>query len=332
MTVARPERGVLVSVIIPCYNAVLFIQETLNSIFSQTWSNLEVIIIDDGSTDGTFPFLAELRASGRSFSLIQQAHAGASAARNRGTDAAMGKYIQYCDADDLLAPDSIAQKVEVAEKSGADVVYSDWQRLSEGADGVFRAGEIVSRNIKDIHPSAEIAIFTDFWAPPAALLYRRRIVDKIGGWKESLPVIQDARFLLDAALSGASFARVPEVTAFYRTHRKDSLSSRDPRAFLQDIYTQALGIETVWKNRGGIDNERKRALLKVLGYVARQSFGSDRVLYRKVCETIRGIEPRYIPEKPQALRAASLLFGYDNAERIASVYRRLKKWLTPKNK
>jgi glycosyltransferase involved in cell wall biosynthesis len=124
---------------------------------------------------------------------------GASAARNRGTALARGEFVQYLDADDLLFPDAIAQRVAALQASGADVAYSDWEKLVETDQGTFEVGERAERRIEDIDSNPDIALL-NFWAPPAALTYRRTIVDKIGAWKEWLPIIQDARFFQDAAL------------------------------------------------------------------------------------------------------------------------------------
>ena len=70
------------------------------------------------------------------------------------------------------------------------MAYSDWQKLFETQPDVFEVCEEFARRIEDIHPVPEIALMTHFWAPPAALTYRRTIVEKIGGWKEWLPVLR----------------------------------------------------------------------------------------------------------------------------------------------
>ena len=84
--------------------------------------------------------------------------------------------------------------------------------------GAFEVRERIIRRIEDVHIIPEIALITQFWAPPAATTYRRSIVQKIGGWKEWLPIIQDARFLQDAALVGGRFVYVSGVGAKYRVH------------------------------------------------------------------------------------------------------------------
>src|SRR6266536_3807986 len=194
-----PELG-LVSVVIPCYNAERFVAETLDSAFTQTYLNTEIIVVDDGSTDGS----AELiHAYSNRVRAEFGPNRGASAARNRGTALARGEFIQYLDADDLLMPDAIEQRVATLRKTGADAVYSDWERLVEIEPGVFEVGDRVAQRIEDFHNIPETAMLIGFWVPPAALMYRRSLVGKVGGWQEKLAVFEDGRFLLDAALVGA---------------------------------------------------------------------------------------------------------------------------------
>jgi glycosyltransferase involved in cell wall biosynthesis len=229
-----------VSVVIPCYNAELFLRETVESALRQDYPDVEIVLVDDGSTDGTANLIRSFRSQVRA---EFGPNRGPSAARNRGTALATGSFIQYLDADDLLLPGAIRKRVQALAASGADVAYSDWQRLEEQAGGLFSPGEVVSRTIEEVHPDPEIACFSDFWAPPAALLYRRSIVDRIGSWNESLPVIQDARFLLDAALHGARFVHVSGVGAYYRVHRGPSVSRRDPVRFVRDCFRNATQVE-----------------------------------------------------------------------------------------
>src|SRR5262249_24422570 len=157
---------------------------------------------------------------------------------------------------------------------GADVAYSDWQYLVEDDSG-FKPGDIVSRTMESVDPDPQIAVFTDFWCPPAAILYSRRIVEKIGKWDETLPIIQDARFLWDATLHGATFSYVPGVGALYRVHLGQSFSRLSKQKFVRDCLENALQIEAYWRQNGGITSQRSSAILKVLAFVTRASFESD---------------------------------------------------------
>jgi glycosyltransferase involved in cell wall biosynthesis len=312
----------LVSVIIPCYNAAPFLKETLDSVFKQTFQDYEIILIDDGSTDNTAQIVLSF---GDKVVAEFTPNRGASAARNSGTQLAKGKFIQYLDADDLLKPDALEKRVKALLSTDADVAYCDWQQLVELEDGTFQPKTIRDRKIEDVHSDPEIALFKDFWCPPAALLYSKKILSKIGLWNESLPIIQDARFLLDAALVGGKFVHVPGVSAYYRVHGNNSLSRRSQIKFVLDCFYNACQVEEIWKKQGGITQERSIVLQQVYGQTARFFFEHDRQKFSEVREKIFVLNPSYIPPDPKALNILSRWFGYDQAEAIALKYRQLKK-------
>lgn len=300
----------LISVVIPCYNAEPFLAETVESILRQTLTDYEIILIDDGSADSTAEVI---KSFGSRVTGEFGPNRGASVARNRGTELAQGKLIQYLDADDLLRPDALERRVNALEASGADVAYSDWQRLEENEKGEFLAGAVIARKIEDVHPDPEIALFTDFWAPPAALLYRRQIVNAIGNWNESLPIIQDARFFLDAALRGAKFVYVSEVGADYRVHKSNSLSKRNPLRFVEDVYRNACQVETFWKANGGLTKNRCYALAKVYSYTARSLFMTEKDLFKENLHRLYQVEPGFRPSWSKIAGIASTLLGNQGA-------------------
>ena len=319
---STPQPG-LVSVIIPSYNAKRFLADTLESAFVQTYPLTEIILIDDGSTDGTARLI---RSYGGRVKAAFGPNRGASAARNRGTALARGEFIQYLDADDLLTPDAIAHRVAALQETGADVAYSDWEKLVETAAGVFETGERIVRRAEQVHPTLEIALVTDFWAPPAAVTYRRTIVDKIGAWKEWLPVIQDARFLQDACLLGGRFVYVPGVGARYRVHLSGaSLSRSSGAAFVSDVFRNACDLQAVFEARGGINPEERRALAQIFGYVARSLFFQDRSAFRDCMARLSQLDPGFRLTWPMVASLAAKMFGFAAAEVLLSLLTKLRR-------
>lgn len=272
----------LVSVVIPCYNAARFLDETITSVVAQTGVDWELIVVDDGSVDNSRQCIEAWQARlGNRMRAHFGPNGGASAARNTGTTMARGGFIQYLDSDDLLRPGTLQHRV-AALASNADVAYCDWQRLCEGVDGGFAPGDVVARTMEDVHARPEIALFTNFWSPPAALLYRRKVVDAIGGWNLTLPVIQDARFALDAAFVGARFVHVSGVGADYRVLRGSaSLSTRDPTRFVLDCFHNACQVEDHWRSHGGLDTDRRAALADCYAYTARTFLKNDYAVFRE---------------------------------------------------
>jgi GT2 family glycosyltransferase len=308
-----------VSVIIPCFNGRSWIRETLESVLEQGFRHIEIIVIDDGSTDGSGQLVAQAFPAIR---LIRTENGGASRARNVGTQLARGEFIQYLDADDLLAPGKLKTQLNALASSSADIAYGDWRELRMGPDGTFAAGRLVSRRIEG---DPQIALLTDFWCPPAAYLFRRAIVDRAGGWDELQYVIEDVRFVLECALQGATFVHTSGVAAFYRMHDSASLSSQDPVAFTRGCLRNADSIEQWWRQCRGLSPARLRALLRAYGHVARASFGSDAPTFEAAVAALERLQPGYVPAGPWPLAVTSRLVGYRSAEALASRYRRVKR-------
>jgi glycosyltransferase involved in cell wall biosynthesis len=305
-----------ISVIIPCYNAASWIAEALQSVARQGLDNLEVIVVDDGSTDESAKIVEKDFPFAR---LIKMKNQGASKARNLGTRASAAEFIQYLDADDLLAPGKLKTQLEALENSRADVAYGDWQALISKPGGSCLQAQVCKKKMQ--HP--EIELFTDFWYPPAVYLFRRSIVERVGSWSESLPVIQDARFALDCALRGAKFIYCQGIMAYYRVHSKSSLSRRDSVAFARDCLQNAVEVESWWREHGGVNQERKAALLQVYGYAGWMSFKKDRPTFASAHSALQRLDPGYIPFRNKILRVIYKRMGYGAAALLASWYRRI---------
>lgn len=307
-----------VSIIIPCYNAAPWIREALQSAIRQDVSDTEIIVIDDGSTDDSAGIVEREFFSVR---LVRTKNEGPSRARTLGTKLSHGKFIQYLDSDDVLPPQKIKIQLEALKNSGADIAYGNWRRSIKIKNGTFEQQEAINRRFNN----PEIDLLTgDCWCPIHLYLYRSSIVEKIGGFSENLPVIQDARFALDCALNGAKFVYCPEVTVEYRIHSSNSVSTKNSIAFVKDCLKNASEVERWWQDHGGVSAERKKALLKVYGYVARASFDKDKPTFEVAYRELERLSPVYIPDSPGYFRLASQLFGYRNAEKLASWYRSAK--------
>ena len=119
----------LVSILIPAYNAEPWIADTIQSALRQSWPRREIIVVDDGSKDKTFAVAQQF--AGPEVTVVTQKNAGASAARNRAFSLCKGDYIQWLDADDLLAADKISRQMEAVEKiSDPRALFSsEWGRF-----------------------------------------------------------------------------------------------------------------------------------------------------------------------------------------------------------
>lgn len=291
---ARP----VISVVIPCHNAARTLEETLESVFAQRGVAFEVIAVNDASTDGTGRLLER---HGARLRRLDVAVRGAGAARNAGAAKAQGDYLQFLDADDLLLPDTLQSRLRCAEREQADVVYADWAPLEERAAGVFVIGTPRRRTLEMVDPDPEIATFTDFWSPPAALMYRRALFEKLGGFSETLQVGEDARLLQDAALAGARFIHLPEIGAHYRVPLGvATLSRRDPLRFALDCLENARQIEAIWRARGRFQDRHRAALARVYRFAANGLLmHADREHFYEALAALERVQPGFSLSRPK---------------------------------
>jgi glycosyltransferase involved in cell wall biosynthesis len=278
----------MISVIIPCHNASSTLRMAVDSVFAQSYPAKEIIIIDDGSTDASVKII---ESYGAAVVAKFQPNQGASAARNHGTRLARGNYIQYLDADDMLAPDTLAKRVAALETTGADVAYTDWEQFNVSSSGLISKGNVIAVPFEQLAEDAEAACASTFWAPPAAILYRKWVVDRIGEWNARLPIIQDARFIFDAARVQARFTHVGGVGALYRVS-KDSLSRRLPAQFIRDCFVNASEIEAIWRKDGNLTAAKRKALIQMWSFVATSTFRADLPEFGEACQRLRKVSNR----------------------------------------
>jgi glycosyltransferase involved in cell wall biosynthesis len=173
----------LVSVIIPLYNGEAFISQTLQSVLNQTYKNLEILVVDDGSRDRAPEIVKEFARKDHRIRLLQQENAGVAAARNLGIQNAKGELIAPIDADDIWFPNNIALQVEAMEKGGSEVgvVYSWSIDIDENDQpkGGFRAAKIRGNVYSTL-------IAHNFIGNASATLIRRSCLEQLGGYDCSL--------------------------------------------------------------------------------------------------------------------------------------------------
>jgi glycosyltransferase involved in cell wall biosynthesis len=212
----------IVSIVIPMHNAGRWIRATLDSVRSQTFPmrDVELIVVDDQSTDDgpaiVRAFFEETGIAGKIVS--HETNGGSSGPRNAGWSAASGEWIQFLDADDILAPGKLALQASHAVRVPADVgvVYSPWRHF-ELVDGAWQAaGPLVVAAVDD-DPVASI-VKDRLFGYVGPTLVRRSALPTVGGFNENLKFAEDLDFMLRLAMSGCRFRQVPsdEPTFFYR--------------------------------------------------------------------------------------------------------------------
>jgi glycosyltransferase involved in cell wall biosynthesis len=223
---SRPDMSApLVSVLMPAYNVEPYLADAAISVLRQTYADLELIIVDDGSTDRTGQIAEEIRLSDpQRVRVIARRNGGQSAARNSALAISRGEFLALLDGDDIWDPEFLAQQMAVFDTHPQiDLVTGNGRFL-----GSTRHGWPV-RPFPDRRPRITLAtIISDEQAVFVMTVFRRRVLDTIGGFDESLRTNEDFEYWFRAAMAGFRFARNSEPLAWYR-RRHDSLSAEGPR-------------------------------------------------------------------------------------------------------
>lgn len=213
----------LVSILIPAYNAEKWIADTIKSALNQTWPKKEIIVVDDGSADNTLQIARQFES--KSVKVITQENMGACVARNKALSFAQGDYIQWLDADDLLAPDKISQQLKESE-SGQKT-----QILFTSAFGTFYYRHQKTKFIpnplwQDLSPVDWITIkfSKNVWMNPATWLVSRRLTELAGPWDERLSRDQDGEYICRVVSVSDKVKFIPEARSYYRIGNIGSLS------------------------------------------------------------------------------------------------------------
>jgi len=216
----------LVSILIPCYNAAPWLAETLDCVLSQTWENKEIILVDDGSNDDSVDIAHAYEHRG--VTVITQANKGASAARNAAFSASQGQWIQYLDADDLLAPDKIERQMSMAAREGPErIICARWARFYNSLADAFFAEQPLCADANPVDwvvrkASSQVSLMMH----PAAWLASRELIERAGPWDERLSLDDDGEFFSRLILTSSGVRHCPQACSYYRSRVPDSLSGQ----------------------------------------------------------------------------------------------------------
>lgn len=210
----------MISVIIPVYNVASYLPECLDSVLSQDHRNLEVILIDDGSTDDSGAICDGYAAADSRVHVIHQKNGGAAAAKNAGLRMASGEYLSFVDSDDYLEPDVYGYMLSALEESGADAIHCNFREVCKN-----RSEEsLVNRGRYLVNSRAYLVRFTKDWSCPLLWnkLYRRELFD--GVFFEEGHKIDDEYFTYQGFLRECRILCDEKIIYNYRKRRSSVMS------------------------------------------------------------------------------------------------------------
>jgi glycosyltransferase involved in cell wall biosynthesis len=310
--------GTHVSILIPCYNAEQWIAQAIESALAQTWSEKEILIVDDGSTDRSLEVIRKFDSRIR---WITGPNRGGGAARNRLLDLARGEWIQYLDADDYLLPDKIAKQVEfVGSHLDLDVVFGPvtvehWSEHSS------------SRELLSISQPHDLWILLASWGLPqtGAPLWRKQAIVDVGGWKQDQPCCQEHELYLRLLIAGKRFAYHPTNGAVYRQWSEATVCKRD----IQEVHRRRLEIELRaedhLRKRNELSLVRLNAINQARFEIARMAWRYDRKLSKRIMDRVKMLDSNFSPEGAAAPARYRMIYhslGFSAAETLAGWLRR----------
>lgn len=205
----------------PCFNAAAFVEEAVRSALGQSYPRVELVLVDDGSTDDSLNVVTRLQGEfGERLQLLRSAHAGPYPARNLALAAATGEFIAFLDADDWWEPDFLQSAFDALHSSRADIAYCGWQNVGSGAPGgqpyvppAYEDGDPVEHFLRGCP-----------W-PIHAALVRREVIAAVGGFSERMFSSMDYDLWIRLLGVTRKMVRVPRVLAYYRWHGSGQISA-----------------------------------------------------------------------------------------------------------
>lgn len=308
----------LVSILIPCFNAERWIGQAIDSALSQSWADTETIVVDDGSTDGS---LDVIRSFGSRIRWETGPHRGGNPARNRLLELAKGPWVQYLDADDYLMTEKIAAQVDFLRGHGdVDMVYGP-VTLEHWTD------HETHRGLLPIPEPHDPWVLLARWYLPqtGSPLWRKQAIEDVGGWKPNQPRCQEHELYLRLLMRGKRMVYCPTNGAVYRQWSEETLWKRD-RAQTRRQHLEIIGrAEEFLKGRGELTPERLWAINQGRFECARSAWQVNRDEARRIVGDIHRSQPDFVPAGEAAPPEYRLLYrwlGFGATETVAGWRRR----------
>jgi glycosyltransferase involved in cell wall biosynthesis len=304
----------LVSILVPCFNAEKYIGETLESAFRQTWPAIEVIVVDDGSADGS---AAVVRSFTRpNLKLLQQENRGQTAALNVCLAHASGDFVQYLDADDLIEPEKIERQVVRLLKYPRCVASCEWGRFYHSFQETRFSPESVWRDLDPVDWLALSRADGLGMMFPAIWLIPMSILQKIGPWVQELTLNNDAEYFTRVLLAAERVLFCPGARCHYRSGVPGSLSGRKSSSAWTSQFRVVELCEAYVRERE--DSERvRRGFALSWQHLAHALYPYDPELAERALASARALHPVVIrPGGGPAFAVVSRVVGWRAARRL----------------
>lgn len=311
----------LVSIIMPVYNAESYIKEAIACVVKQTYSNWELLIINDGSTDNSLQLAQSY--SNEKIKVYSIENSGQCAANNFGYRLAIGDYIKFFDADDVLSPNLLEEQVTALNHSQTAISSCSWGRFYNDDISTFKLSpEACWKNMEPVEwicsswKNGEPMMQCALWLIP------RKILEKSGLWNEKLSLINDFEFFTRVILAATEVRFAADATLYYRSGIKNSLSAKTTRHAVESAVLSAqLAVDALLKKQ---DNATTRSVaancLINLAYQYALAYPDLLKPIEQRVKQLGGSSLAYRGSKATALLAK--LLGWKTTQKLQRLYRK----------
>ena len=303
-----------VTIGIPCFNSARWIKAAVDSALVQDWPAKEVIVVDDGSTDGSREIL---RDYGNAIRVIFAEHRGSNPARNEVLRQSTGEWIQYLDADDFLLPEKISHQFAEAGRDAWDVIYSP-----------VLIDENNSCRTSELDTNHDIYSQWLTWQLPqtGGCLWRKQALEQINGWNEAMPCCQEHELYMRALKAGLRFKFTPTSNAVYRIWSDETLCRKDKRLVIK-VKTGLIDEMRAWMESRKLWNATSQDVAAQACFEMSRTFAQydlDAATAYHKARNAAGLIAVKGPAAPLSYRLVHSLAGFKRAEQVASGIRSLR--------
>ena len=311
----------MISILIPCYNAEKWIEQAITSALNQTYDNIEVIVVDDGSTDRS---LEIIKSFGEQINWSTNENRGGNFTRNRLLELSKGSWLQYLDADDYLLPNKIAQQVKfLSQNPDTDVVYSP-----SIIQHHYSQSDQINKEILPIPQPHDPWILLARWYLPqtGSPLWRKQAIIDVGGWKENQPCCQEHELYLRLLQAGKKFNYFDHAASVYRQWSESTVCKQNKSETYRRRLIITDKLEQYLAQTKQLTDLRQHHINQARFECARMIWLTDKEWAKQIIVKIRNCSRTFIPSgecAPEIYRLMYQFLGFEMAEKLAAIKRQL---------
>lgn len=305
-----------VSVIIPVYNTEKYLRQCIDSVVNQTFKDIEIICVDDGSTDNSLEILKEYQKNDSRLIILQQNHIGAGEARNKGIEVAKGKYIGFLDSDDWFEPDMLEKMHQRATKFDADMVVCSSKNYDIETNTFINPSEYYPINLEMVpletpfnYKDCPDYIFNIFGVEPWRHLFLNELITKNNIKFQNLESCNDVAFSLIARICAKRIVVFDNELVNYRYRRKGSIAEYRAN-YASNIVKSALYIEKYLKEQGLYEKLEIGFIKTFINHIRFETSLCNKKQYEKFLKELKELMPDNWNRFKAALKKDYLTLDY----------------------